>query len=1394
MRILAVYVGTSPVSRLNLQHGLEHGIWGFKENSRPVDFDTLEVGDFILLATGHSGGGPRTPTEEWMQGSLTSISFARITKPPFKEARPEWPDEANLAEGERYYWRVGFDAAGIKTINNVSLKNGDKLSSELAESFRKSGAANGRGYVLPASHFRLSASGPTESANADEIMRLLKARLSEGADWSRRILDYVAKYRNLDAARVDAMQNDQLWKLWTASGFAETGTPNFPNPTPNQWEGLRQATKFLCDRSRSLGDRFAAAEDRCEQTFSADQLQQPLILRTLLILEGGSYGTIGTKSYTNELLEWAERPALNYRDPASITNALNHVRDIQDYWAGKVDANNIGDRARIPWELCGIIRDRKTRRSLCGQIESVLEEFLTARNSQPFSGSNPVCQHFAAIQSAVSKCDFVQQRINIRVKWGAGQGNWARVPWIALLDQRETTTTMRGVYCVYLFRQDMSGVYLTFNQGVTEPCNQLGRAEGLKALKSRAHKIRQQIPELSQHGFSLDDDIDLKADPGLGADYETSTIAHKFYPSGAVPNDAGLLADLEAVLQAYDRYLANPIPLVESPNEQKYLQTLGVPFNEIFASFTEGQWGFDLLQAALLLLRVDPLKAGADRRISLTLVQRSGEGVRLRLNFGNWAIVTFLNQSVSEQRIQYICREDLLPTSAPPIKQGQRFTDAIEGRSFVLTTCSAERMRDLESPERRAFDATLPLVAHRFKDWVSSPYHASHQPKALEMVFDSELRDELLRTGLQFTEEDSPASLQSMLQRYHDEQVVFVSSAERVRYAIVTCDANGADVGRLDGNKPERVTFARAEKLIQSVQTEGSVDFVALDNTAAIRNAVLQAELLALTADQGRIVFLQDNRSRASNFCAALVAMNRSQPLYKPVMLLCVLDGIESGELALNQITFDWIAPRFIALMEVLGQPVTEQQAAQPFFHLTSDLFWLHAVSDLKDLMEAGDGPGAARKKVKYALLKDTYWNLLQDPISRALVRLQLEKLIMPTPDQLLSAVERAIIQTGFQCPGGLVGRFLGALAAKPFVILTGNSGTGKTKLAVLVSQWLSGKTSADDHRYAVVPVGADWTDNRNVVGFVNHLRKDDQGNPIYQATPVLELLLRAKDDREHPYFLILDEMNLSHVERYFADFLSAMESKKPIPLHHEEQPILTPSGSKVPSALAFPENLFVIGTVNVDETTYMFSPKVLDRANVLEFRIGLEQAKAFLAQERKHVADTSPAIAAPLAFLELARRSRGLAEPALDSPGDPALEEYRKSLQGLFDLLHNARLEFAFRTISEITRYLQVDFAFATDKTKWAVENCLDAQVLQKILPKLHGSRRRLEAILIALATYCEKRDFDAAKKFLQREAELSSYPPATPPSEIAFPMSHTKLIEMIEAVRRDQFVSFIQ
>lgn len=104
-----------------------------------------------------------------------------------------------------------------------------------------------------------------------------------------------------------------------------------------------------------------------------------------------------------------------------------------------------------------------------GRIENILARYLQVRTTKPFGTDKELWSAFDGICHSLRTLPIVVSRPHLKVSWSVGKGNWARVPFISILDDRETNTPQRGVYCVFLFRADMSGVYLTFNQGVTEP-------------------------------------------------------------------------------------------------------------------------------------------------------------------------------------------------------------------------------------------------------------------------------------------------------------------------------------------------------------------------------------------------------------------------------------------------------------------------------------------------------------------------------------------------------------------------------------------------------------------------------------------------------------------------------------------------------------------------------------------------------------------------------------------------------------------------------------------------------------------------------------------------------------------------------------------------------------
>lgn len=277
----------------------------------------------------------------------------------------------------------------------------------------------------------------------------------------------------------------------------------------------------------------------------------------------------------------------------------------------------------------------------------------------------------------------------------------------------------------------------------------------------------------------------------------------------------------------------------------------------------------------------------------------------------------------------------------------------------------------------------------------------------------------------------------------------------------------------------------------------------------------------------------------------------------------------------------------------------------------------------------------------------------------------------------------------GLRISDSTLRRYHLALKTRKFIIISGISGTGKT--------WLSkAYAEAVEAEYLLVPVAPNWTTNEDLLGYLSPI--DNK----YHDTDFSTFLKNAEDEYQQaqsekrtpiPYHLVLDEMNLARVEYYFAKFLSAMEVRMregvtQIQLASEKQVLLPP-------------NLYFIGTVNVDETTYSFADKVYDRAQLIE--------------------------------LEVPRQD--LYEHLGEAP-------YREILMQIWDEVHTVA-PFAFRVLDEIKTYVKE--AEALD-VSW--QDALDEQLLQKILPKLKGADDRVGVALKAFVDIVKDKDFPLSHK----------------------------------------------
>ena len=369
---------------------------------------------------------------------------------------------------------------------------------------------------------------------------------------------------------------------------------------------------------------------------------------------------------------------------------------------------------------------------------------------------------------------------------------------------------------------------------------------------------------------------------------------------------------------------------------------------------------------------------------------------------------------------------------------------------------------------------------------------------------------------------------------------------------------------------------------------------------------------------------------------------------------------------------------------------------------------------------------------------------------------------------ETINHVYKYISSEGFRFQLAEISNFYLSLKTKPFVILAGVSGTGKTQLPRKFAEALGmGK-----EQLIQIPVRPDWTDGSDLLGYTG---LDGQFKPKALSEAIKTAL--EEGNRNKPFFFILDEMNLARMEHYFSDFLSIIETRQWLGDQIVTDPILRKEtldnalNKEAYQDFHWPENLYLIGTVNMDETTHAFSRKVLDRANSIEMNdIDLDWT-TLNGQSVEPLAGISNSF-----FKSEYLHSRDLPQGEKD-----AMKNELEFLKRVNAILQEADLHFAYRVRDEIAFYLRLNGRFKLlDKTE-----AMDFQLMQKILPRIHGSSERVQKVLVNLYNYLKNKEYSHLSiPFEEMFKDLEN--------EKNFKRSLKKIIFMLKRYEDDGFTSF--
>lgn len=360
------------------------------------------------------------------------------------------------------------------------------------------------------------------------------------------------------------------------------------------------------------------------------------------------------------------------------------------------------------------------------------------------------------------------------------------------------------------------------------------------------------------------------------------------------------------------------------------------------------------------------------------------------------------------------------------------------------------------------------------------------------------------------------------------------------------------------------------------------------------------------------------------------------------------------------------------------------------------------------------------------------------------------EKYTLVNSDEIVNHIIHYLSSKGFLYSEENIKNLYLSLLSKPFIILSGISGTGKTKIVELFAEAVG--ATYENGRFKLIPVRPDWSDSSDLLGY------KDLKNEFIQG-PLTKMIIQAHKNPDYPHFVVLDEMNLARVEYYLSDFLSVIESRKFGGSEIKTAPIVEFDGQ----SYGIPDNLYIIGTVNMDETTHPFSKKVLDRANTIEFNEVHLTNFSFLndVQERMEPAEAKNDL-----FKSKYIQLRDAVE-YMD-----VIKAVSEELEQINAILSSIYAQVGYRVRDEIAFYMSYNEEFDLMSRNEAMDFC----IMQKILPRISGAGKEVEDVLDNLLTL-----FTGD---LAGESNLSE--------AVKYPRSATKLKEMKARYGTQGFVSY--